>query len=111
MAALTVLASGCMLAAIAAVIFADDLVELFLALGNGLFAVQAALERQWAGCAISGAVALLCALLWRRNRRKGKKAPRAYGAKSRALIAAMVARLRETARPRRVLKPVPGGAV
>jgi len=46
----------------------------------------------------------------RRWRRRRKRAPRSYGAKSRALIAAMVARMRESLRPRPVLRPAPGGA-
>ena len=43
------------------------------------------------------------------NRRKRRRGPRAIGAKARARIAAMTARMRERpARP--VLRPVPGGA-
>jgi hypothetical protein len=48
-------------------------------------------------------------LLWR-GRRRGKRAPRAYGAKSRALLAALVARAREAARPRPVPRLRPDGA-
>jgi len=42
------------------------------------------------------------------NRRKRKRAPALAGAKSRARIAALVRKARETAQPRKVLRPVPG---
>lgn len=45
-----------------------------------------------------------------RRKKRRKRAPRAYGAKSRALIAAIVAKARAAAKPRPVLRPVPGGA-
>ena len=51
----------------------------------------------------------IAAWLWWRRRRKDR-APRAYGAKSRALIAALVAKAREATKPRPVLRPAPGGA-
>jgi hypothetical protein len=44
------------------------------------------------------------------NRRKRKRAAALAGAKSRARIAALVARARQAARPRRALRPLPGGA-
>jgi len=44
---------------------------------------------------------------WRRRR---KRAPRSYGAKSRALLAAITRTMRERSRPRPVLRPSPGGA-
>jgi len=44
------------------------------------------------------------------NRRKRKRAAALAGAKSRARIAALVRKARQAARPRRVLRPVPGGA-
>ena len=51
--------------------------------------------------------ALICLLYWRRRKRRGRLA--AIGAKSKARIAAMTARMRERpARP--ALRPVPGGA-
>jgi hypothetical protein len=48
--------------------------------------------------------------LWQRNRRKRKRAPRFYGLKSRALVAAVVRRAREAGRFRPPLRPVLGGA-
>jgi len=48
-------------------------------------------------------------LHWRK-RRKRRHAAQLLGAKSRALRDAMVRKVRETARPRRVLRPVPQGA-
>lgn len=48
--------------------------------------------------------------LHRRRRRKRRRAAGLLGAKSRALRDAMVRKVRETAQPRRVLRPVPQGA-
>ena len=59
------------------------------------------------GSAVSLAVAV--ALWWYRRRRRDPAA-RQFGAKSRALVAALVDRAREAAKPRRVLRPAPGGA-
>ena len=56
---------------------------------------------------IAGANAGLAAYLWWRKRKRRKRAPRAYGAKSRALVQALVRRAREQARPRPVLRPLP----
>lgn len=59
----------------------------------------------------AGASALAAIAYWWWKRRKRRdRAPRAYGAKSRALIAALVRKAREAAKPRPVLRPVPGGA-
>ena len=58
--------------------------------------------------ATSLGVGIAAWLLWRH--RKRDRAPRAYGAKSRALIAALVTKVREAAKPRSVLRPAPGGA-
>jgi len=59
------------------------------------------------------AVANTCigAWLYWRNRRRRHRAPYAYGAKSRARVAALVRKAGEAARPRPVLRPVPGGAL
>ena len=54
--------------------------------------------------------AVLGAVMWWLNRRRRKRAPRTYGAKSRALIAAVVAKMRETAKPRPVFRPQPQGS-
>jgi membrane protein implicated in regulation of membrane protease activity len=47
---------------------------------------------------------------WRGGRGKRRRTARELGAKSRALVAGLVQRAREGARPRRRLIPVPGGA-
>ena len=63
----------------------------------------------WLPVIVSAANLILAAwLYWRHGRRKDR-APRAYGAKSRALLAAIVRRAREAAKPRPVLRPVPQG--
>lgn len=67
--------------------------------------------QQWPVLAIhmtSGAVAAY--LWWRSRRSRRKRAPRAYGAKSRARIAQLAAGMRDAQRPRRVWQPQPGGA-
>jgi membrane protein implicated in regulation of membrane protease activity len=77
-----------------------------------LLAAVLAAEGLWwlaawmAVCAVASA--LMCRDYW--NRRKRKRATALAGAKSRARIAALVARARQAARPRRVLRPVPGSA-
>jgi|HubBroStandDraft_6_1064221.scaffolds.fasta_scaffold00062_101 hypothetical protein len=53
---------------------------------------------------------MLAAVMWWLSRRRRRRAPKLAGAKSRALLAAVVAKLRESLRPRPVLRPVPGGA-
>ncbi len=59
--------------------------------------------------AISALQLLLAVLLWWWSRRRRKRAPRAYGAKSRALLAAVARKAREVVRARPVLRPSPGG--
>jgi len=65
--------------------------------------------RQWvAAIAAAVVLAVILLILWRTRRRR--RAPRAYGYKARALIAALARKAREAARPRPALRPVPGGA-
>ena len=74
-------------------------------------AVYAA-QRNWHDVVWFAVLTALNAWNWwdcRRKKRR-KRAPRAYGAKSRALIAALTAKARAAAKPRPVLRPVPGGA-
>ena len=59
-------------------------------------------------CAAASFATALAVWWWKRKRRD--RAPKMYGAKSRALVAALVRRAREAAKPRPVLRPVPGGA-
>jgi hypothetical protein len=58
--------------------------------------------------AILAAVVAWAAWLNRHNRRR-RRAARAMGAKSRARVAALVSAMRERARPRQALRPVPQG--
>jgi len=62
------------------------------------------------GTAVAAVNLVFGAVMWWLSRRRRKRAPRAYGAKSRALLAAVVAKMREAAKPRPVFKPVPGRA-
>jgi hypothetical protein len=69
--------------------------------------VLQAVQGQWPwalGDGISAAVAAW--LFWCRRGRK--RAPRAYGLKSRQRILKLVRRTQERARPKRVLRPIPG---
>jgi len=80
-------------------------------MGCGLYAVGAFMERHWGTAAMNAAVAVFVMWdLWRRHRRRRDRAPRTYGAKSRARVAALARKAREAFRPRPVLRPVPGGA-
>jgi hypothetical protein len=82
---------------------------LFLMLANAGFAITDAVAGSWRPAALNGGLALLLAWdLWRRRRNR-KRAPRAYGAKSRARLAALARKAREATRPRPVLRPAPGG--
>lgn len=83
---------------------------LYLA-GNGIVAAGAALDGRafWPVAAGNIAVAGLAAWMLWRSRRRRKRAPRAYGAKSRARVAALVRKTREAARPRPVRRLVPQG--
>jgi hypothetical protein len=76
----------------------------------GGLGVVLAFAGQWPENAIGVVQVAIGAWLWRRGRRGRKRAPRAYGAKSRALVAALVTKAREAAKPRPVLRPVPGRA-
>jgi hypothetical protein len=74
-------------------------------------AVTAALVPGWGPVAVTqGITALFCAWMWSRKRKDRKKAGGAIGAKSAALLAAIVSRMRETLQSRPGLQPVPAGA-
>jgi hypothetical protein len=76
---------------------------------NGTVAAGAVIGRSWPLAAGNLAVVIVAAwMLWHLRRRR-KRAPRAYGAKSLARIAALTRRARETARPRPVRRPAPQG--
>lgn len=78
----------------------------------GSLAVLDVLGGRWGWAAVQSAAAVFSAWSWwkdRRNRRR-RRALALLGAKSRAVRDAMVARVRESGRPRPVLRPVPQGA-
>lgn len=81
-----------------------------LAIGLGIAAVAEVLNGDWLLAAVNGPAACFAAWLWWRNRKRRDRAPRSYGYKARAALAALVAKARESARPRPVLRPAPGGA-
>ena len=64
----------------------------------------------WTISAGDGVSLVLAAVLWWLSRRRRRRAPKLAGAKSKALLAAVVAKMRETAKPRPVFRPAPGGA-
>jgi hypothetical protein len=81
---------------------------LWIAAGD---AVIGAICRDWLFAASSAASFLLAvAVRWWWRRKDRKRAIKALGEKSRARIADLVAALRESWRPRPVLRPQPGGA-
>ncbi len=80
------------------------------ALTGGTVTVIALIGRLWPAMLAALAGTAVAVIAWWLSRRRRKRAPRMYGAKSRALVAACVRRMRGTARPRPVLRPVPGGA-
>jgi hypothetical protein len=84
--------------------------DLYMLISSLAFTVALILEPApaWAPACTSLSVVLAAWRLWR-NRRKRDRAPRAFGAKSRARVAALVRKARETAKPRPALRPVPGG--
>jgi high-affinity Fe2+/Pb2+ permease len=69
----------------------------------------ALLDHEWLPAGVGAANLLLAIFFWLRNRRKRRRSPKAFGAKSRARLAALVRSMRET-RPRPVLRPVPQGS-
>jgi hypothetical protein len=78
--------------------------------GNAAGAAWAVVTGNTLWTVISGLGAVICAWDWWRRRKRRDPAARQFGAKSRLLVAALVERAREAAQPRRVLRPVPGGA-
>lgn len=73
-------------------------------------AIGSAMGHDWLSAGGSAANALVAAFFWWLSRRRRKRAPRALGAKSRALLAAVVRTMRERSRVRPALRPVPGRA-
>ena len=69
-----------------------------------------AVSGNWLPSACAVVNAGIGAWLWWRNRRRRDRAPRTYGAKSRARVAALARKAKQAARPSPVLRPVLGGA-
>lgn len=94
---------------------ADDVNGILGALwapGFSLWAAAALMAGVWWLAAFYGVFAALAAWGWwdDRRKRRRKHAARSLGYKARARIASLARKAREAARPRRVLRPVPGGA-
>ena len=75
------------------------------------FAADVAAGDGWAAL-LSVVFAVIWGLIWWSERKRKRRDPAAktLGAKSRLLVAAIVERARESAKPKPVLRPVPGGA-
>jgi len=73
-------------------------------------ALASAFYQQWLWVLLAAANAGVAIVLWWLSRRRRKRAPRSYGAKSRALVAALVRKARKNARPRPVPRLGPAGA-
>jgi hypothetical protein len=69
-----------------------------------------AVAREPVPLAVSAGQLLVAAVLWWLSRRRRKRSPKLAGAKSRALLAAVVAKMRQSLKPRPVFRPAPGGA-
>lgn len=69
-----------------------------------------ALARDYPAAAIAAGHAVIAAAGWWLSRRRKRRAPKLAGAKSKALLAAVVAKMRESLKPRAVLRPLAGGA-
>jgi O-antigen/teichoic acid export membrane protein len=80
-----------------------------LVVGYTLSAIWSAASGDVAGAVFGSFLAALFAWLWWRNRRRRDRAPRSIGDKTRRIIAALVAKVREAAKPRPALRPAPGG--
>lgn len=79
------------------------------AIANGLMIPAWTLLHVYWLAGFSAFAALMFAWDWWRRRKRRKRSPKALGAKSRALIAALVRKVRENAKPRPLLRPLPGG--
>jgi hypothetical protein len=79
--------------------------------GDTLTGIGSLMRAQWGGAAWNFALGAFFAwLAWRRWRKHRKRIAALLGAKSRALRDVLVRKAKEAAKPRPVLRPVPGGA-
>ena len=80
-------------------------------ISSGAVGIVVGILNKDAGWFTGSAVSLVIGLaIWWWRRKDRKRAAKALGYKSRALLAAVVRRAREAARPRPVLQPQRGGA-
>jgi O-antigen/teichoic acid export membrane protein len=88
--------------------------HLLYAAGMGLWSAAWLMAGDWGLAALYGVIAVANAWSWwygrRKRRKRRKRSVRAMGAKSLALLAELCRKARESARPRPMLRPVPGGA-
>lgn len=77
---------------------------------SGAVAAISLFQHDWGMFACAAASFATAVAVWWWKRRRRDRAPKAYGAKSRALVAALVRRAREAAKPRPALRPQPDGA-
>jgi membrane protein implicated in regulation of membrane protease activity len=110
-AALDIAGIGVILAAVAMKLRRPDSLtpDALLVVGNVLIGFADILNGVWQWSILSFAVAAVMAWLWWHRRKRRKRAGDALGAKSRALRDALIRRTRQAAKPRPVLRPVPGG--
>lgn len=81
------------------------------ALGAASWCTGFVIGGDWTPAAISAAHVAFGLWLWWRDRRKGRRnAVGIAGYKAKAILAALARKARETAWPRPVLRPAPGGA-
>lgn len=82
------------------------------AAGFALWALADLIEGLGWAAPVHGVLAAANAWSWWHDRRsrRGKRADGLIGEKSRALLAALVRKAREAAKPRPVFRPAPGGA-
>jgi hypothetical protein len=79
-------------------------------IGDVLMAAGSFLYHVWTMGGVFVAAAVVVAWKLWRHRKDRDRVPRAYGAKSRALLATLARRAREASKPRPAFRPVPGGA-
>jgi membrane protein implicated in regulation of membrane protease activity len=64
----------------------------------------------WVQVASNGVSLIIAAIMWWLSRRRRKRAPKLAGAKTKALLAAVVRTMRERSKPRPVFRPQPQGS-
>lgn len=67
--------------------------------------VMAVIYHDVAAMVTAAVNAILAVFFWWRSRRRRDRAPRSYGAKTKAILTAIVRKLRESGKPRPALRP------